>query len=236
MASWVPLESDPEVFIRWQAPLIIFKILTKYGHGLGMKSSYEFVDVLAFDLETMGAIVPEIYHSQALIFLYSISSIKSQGNTQVKQDGPLYFMKQTAENACGSVALIHVLANTPSSVDPSSTIEQFVRKTKATSAMNRGITLENDQNICALHASFSAQGQTAAPGASTDIDQHFVAFIEGTDGILYEMDGRQAGPITHAEIGKEPGAFFQACCETIGEKYLTVAPDAQFTAMALIPT
>lgn len=198
-----------------------------------MEDSYELIDVLAFDLDFMGSMLPEIYQAQALIFLYPLSQVMVEPKT-VPSDA-VFYMKQTVENACGSIALIHALANNTSLLSPESHLSEFVDGTKGMSPEERGNKLEADEKICQLHASFSAQGQTDAPDAEIDVDLHFVAFVPGQDGRLYELDGRQAGLIDHGHIAEEEGGFFSACCSAILSQYLLAAPDAQFTAMALVP-
>lgn len=180
--------------------------------------------------------IPEISVCKAIIFLYPLSQLPDQHATVEAGLGGFY-MKQTIENACGSIALIHALANNPVTWkrDSQSYIHKFVAENESLSPEERGERLELDEEIRDLHASFSIQGQTEAPDAQADIDLHFVAFVQDNNGKLYELDGRQAGPIEHGVGSEGPCSFFSACCHAIQSKYLSAASDATFVALALVP-
>lgn len=208
----------------------------KFAHNLGLESSFEFVDVLSFDLDVMGAMVPEIYQTQAIILLYPLSDAGKREKPSVSDGKDVYFMKQNVENACGSVALLHVLGNNMATVSPGSLMDKFYSSTKEQSAEERGAALENDNQICKFHASFSSLGQTEAPDASIDVDLHFIALVKGNDGKLYELDGRLDGPVCHGDIDAESqGAFFMACSKIIQDRFIGDSNSVNFTAMALIP-
>ncbi|WFD43673.1 ubiquitinyl hydrolase 1 [Malassezia psittaci] len=46
-----------------------------------------------------------------------------------------------------------------------------------------------------VHATIAGEGQTAAPEAEDPVNLHFVAFVRGSTGQLWELDGRRKGPI-----------------------------------------
>jgi ubiquitin carboxyl-terminal hydrolase L3 len=203
----------------------------------------------------MRAVIPGISDTKALIFLYRLSDFPDQPTPPISSGSDVFFMKQTVENACGTIALIHVLANSPVTYECDcdaqsyihdyvssecdcnlqSFIYKFVTSNEGLSPEERGKRVELDDEIRSLHASFSAKGQTAAPDALDDIDLHFVAFVKGKNGGLYELDGRQADPIRHGTVGEGPGAFFSACSHAIQRKYLSVVPNSPFVALALVP-
>lgn len=185
----------------------------------------------------MGAMVPEIYQAQALILLYPLSETEKREKSVSSNTKDVFFLKQTVENACGSVALLHVLGNNMATVSPGSLMDKFYSAVKDQSHDEKGSALEKDAQICALHASYSSIGQTEAPDASANVDLHFIAFVRGEDGNLYELDGRMDGPICHGAIdGDLQGAFFQACSKAIQERFIGDSSNLNFTAMALTPT
>jgi ubiquitin carboxyl-terminal hydrolase L3 len=184
----------------------------------------------------MGAMVPEIYQALALILLYPLSDVWISNNT-ASSAKEVFFMKQTIENACGSVALLHVLANNMTTVAPGSIMETFYSDAKDQSAGQKGAALEKNDQICKLHSSFASLGQTDTPDSSNDVDLHFIAFIHGKDGNLYELDGRLEGPLDHGPIEvDQSGAFFLACSNAIQERFIGDSSSVNFTAMALVPT
>jgi ubiquitin carboxyl-terminal hydrolase L3 len=62
--------------------------------------------------------------------------------------------------------------------------------------------LKTDENIFCAHSESANEGQTEAPPLDTDIDLHFIAFIQ-KDGHLYELDGAKEGPINHGPCGED---------------------------------
>lgn len=194
------------------------------------------MDVLSFDIEVMGAVIPEIYQAQAIILLYPLSGSEKCENIEASSTKDVFFMKQTVENACGSVALLHVLGNNMATVSPGSLMGKFYSSVRELSVDEKGFALENDTQICGLHASFSGLGQTEAPDPSADVDLHFIAFVRGKDGSLYELDGRMNGPICHGVIDDDmQGAFFQATAKAIQDQFIGDSGNLNFTAMALTP-
>lgn len=187
--------------------------------------------MVAFDTETMGAINPEVFQCRALIFLYSLSAQTKTSPEKSCPSASPFFIKQTIENACGTIALLHSLANNEPLCEPGSFVDALRMATTSVSAFERGKLLECDEELCALHAGFSQQGQTEAPEASADVDLHFVAFIE-SNGCLFEMDGRLDAPICH---GKVEESFFASCCAAIQAKYLSASEVSTITATALVP-
>jgi len=183
---WIPLESNPEV-------------LTKYSRSLGAKLG-EWVDVYGFDDD----ILAHILDVKAVILLFPITPqydafCKEQddkiGSSEAASD--VYYMKQTIHNACGTVGIIHSLANNVESLDlEDGTLKKFLVDTKNLSPEERGETLEKSHPIADAHLEFAAEGQTAAPNPEDQVVTHFVSFIE-KNGHLFELDGRRKFPINH---------------------------------------
>jgi ubiquitin carboxyl-terminal hydrolase L3 len=74
-------------------------------------------------------------------------------------------------------------------------------------------------------------GQTEAPAADADIDLHFVAFV-GRGGVLYELDGRKAGPVAHGPMEPE-GGLLAAAAAVIKQDFVAKAESLSFSLMAL---
>ena len=65
------------------------------------------------------------------------------------------------------------------------------------------------------------QTQTHPP----KVDFHFISFVEGSDGQVWELDGRKAGPVCHGACGD--AGFLKAAVAAIKTAYMDVDPDAQ---------
>lgn len=202
-----------------------------------MKEGLEFVDVFSFCPYTMASITPEIFQTRCLIFLFPLSA-KAKEIGSVQTDANVIFMKQTIENACGTIALLHCLLNDADITDESSIIENLRNQLlQLKSPMERAKILEQNHQIESLHASFAVQGSTEAPQADADVDLHFVAFIRSPSGLICELDGRQQGPsVFQSSTPTSREQFFAACCDIIQEKYIGNTEDIQVSAMALVPS
>jgi ubiquitin carboxyl-terminal hydrolase L3 len=102
---WLPLESNPDV-------------INKYVTNLGVDlNSFEFTDIYGLDEELL-AIVPRPVIAVMLLFPITkeYKEYIEKKEQEIKDNGQnisknLYYTKQTVENACGTVAIIHALAN-----------------------------------------------------------------------------------------------------------------------------
>jgi len=129
------------------------------------------------------------------------ASIASKGQAV---SGNIFYLKQYVGNACGTVGIMHSLANNADEVqlEDGSTLADFIKATAGMTAEARGEELEKFNRIASAHEEVAAEGQTAPPSADENLVTHFVAFIH-KDGSLYELDGRRSGPINHGPTTPE---------------------------------
>uniref|UniRef100_A0A0R3TC69 Ubiquitin carboxyl-terminal hydrolase n=1 Tax=Rodentolepis nana TaxID=102285 RepID=A0A0R3TC69_RODNA len=237
---WVPLESNPDV-------------LNKFIRELGVKEPLRLEDVYGTDPE-MQALVPGPVLS--LLLLYPLNE-----ETETNPIGTLspeekcFFMKQTIHNACGTVAIIHALANNTDAFDIKCMpfflslnfilrfthlnlacflavpwLCQFLEKTSECSPKHRGQALENEEELSEIHEIYAQEGQTEAPDSESRIDLHFIAFINA-NGHLIELDGRKDGPILHGDTSN--ATFLADACKVI-DKFMARDPtNLNFSLMAL---
>jgi len=116
----------------------------------------------------------------------------------------VYFMKQTIRNACGTIALIHAVANNREEIKFSdgSLLKAFLEETASLEPGEKGKRLETNADFANTHDSSAHEGQTSAPDFHDAIDFHFVAFVE-KEGRLLELDGRKKGPVDHGPASRD---------------------------------
>ncbi|XP_071949447.1 ubiquitin carboxyl-terminal hydrolase isozyme L3-like isoform X2 [Antedon mediterranea] len=190
-SRWLPLESNPDV-------------MNKFAQKLGMPKEWQYVDIYSLDLLD---IVPKPV--AAVLILFPISKkyedFCKEEQTKIKQDGQevspnLMFIKQTIGNACGTIALLHSIANNTEKMQLSGFLSNFIEKTKSMTPEERASFLESDEGLCAAHEESAQEGQTEA--RDEEVNLHFISLVH-MDGHLYEMDGRKPNPINHGKSSKE---------------------------------
>jgi len=224
--KWVPLESNPEV-------------MTQFMHNLGVPKKWQLVDVYGFDPELLAA-TPQPVLAMILLYPYSQQAEvdhKKAEEERIKKDGQvvakgIYHMKQLVSNACGTVAIIHCIANNLDKIKlEDGPFKDFLNKTKDLSFEERGEELMKCETISENHHESAQEGQTEAPSLDEKVEHHFIAFVH-VDGHLYELDGNKPFPINHgpttADSVLESGA---AVCL----QYMKRNPDdVHFSTFALV--
>ncbi|XP_030384247.1 ubiquitin carboxyl-terminal hydrolase [Scaptodrosophila lebanonensis] len=224
MSTWIPLESNPEV-------------LTKYIHKLGVSPAWSLSDVIGLDDEMLEWIPRP---AKALILLFPITDtyekhrleeherIKMTAETE-KHPADLFYMRQITHNACGTVALIHSVANNKDVDIANGVLKNFLKKAQTLSPEERGEALEKDEDFTAGHQELAQEGQTNADDHMKTI-HHFIAFVN-KDGLLYELDGRKSFPIQHGKTSEE--TFIHDAAKVCKEFMARDPNDMRFTIMVL---
>jgi ubiquitin carboxyl-terminal hydrolase L3 len=224
MESWVPLEANPEV-------------MSKYVQRIGVPSRWELVDVLGLDDEQLSW-VPKPVLAVLLLFPCSeqYEKHKREEDARLKADPPkvpddVFYVKQTIRNACGTMALIHAVANNADEIGlEEGKFKQFLRDAKNLDPAARGALLTECQGVISAHTELANEGQSATPNADDPIYHHFVAFVH-KGGRLYELDGSKSFPIDHGAT--TPETLLEDCAK-ICKAFMERDPaDVNFTVIAL---
>ncbi|CAH8501495.1 unnamed protein product [Schistosoma turkestanicum] len=203
--------------------------MTKLGV---VEGSWQFVDVFSLDNDML-AFIPEPVLS--LLFLYPIESAIENASLGIEDNSSkVILIKQTVGNACGTIALLHALANNKQNLSIkddsflSKVLDGFEDKTPA----ERGVIVENKKELSVLHEKSALEGQTEAPDAESKTNLHFICLVEH-NGFIYELDGRKNAPIRHGSITS--AGFLRDACSIV-KKFITCLPESvDFNVMALCP-
>ncbi|KAF7294498.1 Ubiquitin carboxyl-terminal hydrolase [Mycena kentingensis (nom. inval.)] len=195
---WIPLESNPAVLNSW-------------SEEAGLAEVHQFSDVYGLDDGLLG-MVPQ--PSKAIVLLFPISEqseekraaedkeIEEKGQPVV--DPTIVFIKQTIPNACGTMGLIHAIANSDVTIAPGSALSKFIDECMDKNPDDRAQLLESTPHFTEIHAQAASEGQTAVP-TNLKTNLHFTCFVSAPspDGSgqqrVIELDGRRAGPIDRGE-------------------------------------
>ncbi|EKM50356.1 uncharacterized protein PHACADRAFT_263608 [Phanerochaete carnosa HHB-10118-sp] len=240
VSRWIPLESNPEVMNAWSGKA-----------GLVLEQD-RFTDVYGFDPNLLGMVPQPV---KAVVLLFPISKeyeekrkaedekIAKEGQHPI--DPTIVWIKQTIQNACGTMGLLHALLNSNVTLEPESVLEKFIDECKDKTPEERAKLLETTPLFASIHAEAAASGQTAAPDISESVDLHFTCFVQAPDtaardqGVpapegarrLIELDGRRAGPVDRGvcdDLLADAAAY-------IKDNYMKDTTSVSFSMLALAP-
>lgn len=176
--------------------------INEYLLKLGVDERFAVSDILGFDEEMLGFVVKPV---NAVIFLYPLDgenieqdlSLLSETDEEreakdLELGEDLYTIKQTISNACGTIALIHALANNLSlfKFKEDSIVKKFIDSTMDKSPIERGLLLEEEKELARAHEECAESGDSAMNMRS---NLHFVALVEHKN-YLWKVDGRKEKP------------------------------------------
>ncbi|KAJ3841329.1 peptidase C12, ubiquitin carboxyl-terminal hydrolase [Lentinula raphanica] len=221
---WIPLESNPE----WASKA-----------GVDTAES-QFSDIYGLDQELL-AMVPKPV--KAVLLLFPISKtleakrreddekIRSTSQSSLKN---IFWIKQTISNACGTIGLLHALANTNVIYTAESPLGRFIDACRDKTPEERAQFLETTPLFAEIHAQTASGGQSAPP-VDLDTDLHFTCFvqaeIEGAPHVV-ELDGRRAGIMDRGKISND---LLTDVASLVKETYIKTSASVQFSMTSLGP-
>ncbi len=237
--KWFPLESNPT-------------LLNKYIAKLGFDTTlYQFVDVYSTEDWALAMIPPG---AVAVVFLYPITPVQEEHRAKEKEqllndkeeqkiekDG-VWHIKQRIGNACGTIGVLHALANIPealkvAAISSDSWLGKFYDSCPSSlDPIAKAEILEADEDIESKHdaATSDSNNQTSRGNIDDKVETHFVA-VSHVNGGLYELDGRKECPVRHGDT--TPESFLSDACSKVVKGFMDRDPaEMRFTILALAPT
>lgn len=226
MTTWTALESNPDV-------------LTKYIHKLGVSPLWSLADVYGLDPEILEFIARPV---KAVILLSPCSSnyenYWKEEDEKLKANPPtipegLFHMKQCIHNACGTIALVHGIANNSDiDLEDGGILKNYLNTARELSPEKRGTLLEGDSAFTDAHQELAQEGQTDA-NSGVQVNHHFIVFVNYNNE-LYELDGRKSYPVNHGATSADNLLQDAAkVCKAVMERD---PDDVRFSVIALVPT
>ncbi|KAF4019864.1 hypothetical protein G4228_011495 [Cervus hanglu yarkandensis] len=201
---------------------------------LGVAGQWRFEDVLGLEEESLGSVPAP---ACALLLLFPLTA--QHENFRKKQIEELkgqevspkvYFMKQTIGNSCGTIGLIHAVANNRDKLEfeDGSVLKQFLSETEKLSPEDRAKCFEKNEAIQAAHDAVAQEGQCRV---DDKVNFHFILF-NNVDGHLYELDGRMPFPVNHG-TSSEDSLLQQDAAKVCREFTAREQGEVRFSAVAL---
>lgn len=197
--TFVPLENNPEV-------------MTKLAHTLGLSTDLQFHDVYSLTDPDLLAFLPRPAH--ALLFIYPCTPEADQhyaeeNAREAEYDGtgtePVLFYRQRITHACGLIGLLHCTTNghARDHILPNSDLGKLIKDVAPLKPEPRALFLHDSAVLDAAHDAAAHTGDTEAPPRGQCPPQAFIAFVKGSDGHLYELEGRRKGPVDRGQLPED---------------------------------
>eukprot|EP01056_Protomagalhaensia_sp_Gyna25_P002130 Protomagalhaensia_sp_Gyna_25__2129@NODE_2150_length_1257_cov_572_340722_g1776_i0_p1_GENE_NODE_2150_length_1257_cov_572_340722_g1776_i0NODE_2150_length_1257_cov_572_340722_g1776_i0_p1_ORF_typecomplete_len228_score51_40Peptidase_C12/PF01088_21/1_9e51Josephin/PF02099_17/0_00038DUF3386/PF11866_8/0_036_NODE_2150_length_1257_cov_572_340722_g1776_i074757 len=224
MTSWLPLESNPDVF-------------KQYVEKLEGPTDLEFHDLVAFEdwaLDLLpGPLLAVIFVlplTTEMLRRYQDEGLKSK--IQNETEG-VWFVRQTVPNACGTVAVLHTLMNLRGvdgkhNFSAEGALGTLEKAMKGKTAVERAQVLEKEKSVENVHRSMEHSGVTV--NVKEDVIEHFIAFVP-IKGQLYELDGRLDGPMCHGATTAD--TFLKDLSQVISQIMAYDSNTHNFSALAV---
>ncbi|KAL9618134.1 MAG: hypothetical protein Q9160_007141 [Pyrenula sp. 1 TL-2023] len=196
--TWVPLENNPDV-------------MNPLAYNLGLSRELAFYDVYSFDDKDLLSFIPR--PAIALLFIYPYTELHKKAlreeDATLKDydrsgiEEPVMWFPQTVRNACGLMGLLHCALNGEAQkhITAGSVLDKLLEGAIDLKSADRARLIYDSEALETAHAAAAQTGASAAPDAETYADGHgFIAFVRGTDGHLWELDGGRKGPLDRGEL------------------------------------
>ncbi|CAM1503203.1 Fc.00g079790.m01.CDS01 [Cosmosporella sp. VM-42] len=229
--AFIPLEANPQ-------------LMTTLIHKLGVSEALQMHDVYSLTDPDLLAFIPR--PALALLLVFPVSAAYEShrlAEDSLNEDyhgkgesEPVVWWPQTIRNACGMMGLLHAVSNgeAKSFIEQGTTLDKLLKKSIPLNSEERARVLEQTTALADAHKEAATQGDTAAPDAQDDVDLHYVCFSKGTDGGLWELDGRRKGPIKRGELDSNEDVLSSKALTLGVLKFLErEGADLRFSAVAL---
>lgn len=187
--------------------------MTHLVHQLGLSRGLAFHDVYSLTEPSLLSFLPR--PALALLLVFPVTETYETFRHQEDSSREDYrgagageeivWFKQTIRNACGLIGLLHAVCNGQSrqQIQDGSDLQKLLNDAIPLKPAERADLLYESQALESAHADAAKKGDSTAPDAHAKIDLHFVAFVKGEDGELWELDGRRKGPLKRGKLGPE---------------------------------
>ena len=203
-----------------------------------------FCDVFGLDIELLGMVPRPVL---AVILLFPIEKDES-GRVKNHQasafagseehgvsssDAGVFYIKQKIGNACGTIALLHAIANNADliSLQENSFLSNLVNDCREKTPDERADYLDEkaDFGLESAHNAAAVEENDKISEEEMKTDLHFVCYVE-KGGLLWELDGRNPlGTIALSKCNKEE--LLEKSAEAI-QKRMQSSSSIRFNIMA----
>lgn len=225
------------------------QVMDHLARDLGLDDALSFYDIYSLTDPDLLALIPRPVF--ALLVIIPLTPTWYEARTAEDKDKPEYegkgdcepviWFKQTIGNACGSIGLVHCLLNSEASkhIRPSSVLDRIRNDAVPKPMWERAKVLEDSTEFERAHAEAASLGDTVTPTpiSGEHTGQHFVAFVKGRDGHLWELEGARMGPLDRGALENDEDVLSPAALDKGLGRLMRIESekggDLRFSAIAL---
>lgn len=198
---------------------------------MGLLDTFEFTDLFSFDPTTAAEFGIPVDQCKGMILLFPFGAIEREFETADNFD--CKFIRQTIDNSCCMMALLHILLNNPSELlTYHQDIPLSVQKLVESSGSFEEI-IEASEELKDIHEEMAGGGESDQPADLENVLYHFVSIIPKGDKGAWLMDGLQSGPISFTS--PDSINFFELACKIASEEFVQKSTDqTNFAAVILV--
>ncbi|CAF9917998.1 MAG: hypothetical protein ALECFALPRED_000454 [Alectoria fallacina] len=158
---------------------------------------------------------------------------------------PILWYRQTIRHSCGLMSLLHAISNGPARTHilPSSPLSALITSAIPLPPTERARLIYDSPEIEAAHASAAQRGDSA-PGELKLLEgehygYHFITFVKGDDGHLWELNGGMKGPVDRGVLGEGEDALSERALDLGVRTFLgkdVLGDEVGFSLVALAPS
>lgn len=222
--SFIPLENNPDV-------------LQVLARELGVSPQATFQDILSPDFPGFA----EHAHAVLVTVPARVYYAVRKDDPELSYDGagpdePVMWLRQTSRNTCGSIALLHALCNGSARqfVPAGSELQKIFDEAQPLKPTERAELIYNSKFLDDAHLKASPGGVSDNPGTEARTEHHFMAYIKGDDGHLWELEGGWGGPIDRGELGEGESVLSERAMDMGIKKFLRAAEDYPYFSMVAL--
>lgn len=224
----VPLENNPDVLADLARHL-----------GLPLPPWLTFHDVISVD-------IPELLSARPVHALLCTVPAPTYYRVRANDpklayegagpDEPVTWFRQTVGNVCGLISFLHAVSNTAAKefIPEGSELQRLFADAEKLAPTARAQLLYDSELLEKAHRAVAAQGDSENPGSEDPTSNHFITFVRGRDGHLWELEGSWGGPIDLGELAEGEDMFSERALGAGIRRFLKAAEgDSNFSIVAL---
>lgn len=230
----VPLENNPLVF-------------THLSQALGVEPSLGFHDVYSLDDRDLLAFIPR--PAYALLFTCQQEVFWRARNAEFEamaeytghgDSEPVIWFRQTIGHTCGLMALLHGLSNggAKAYIKPGLDLDRLLKQAVPLQPTQRAEVLYDSKELEEAHMAAAIMGDTEAPRSEDPNGNHYICFVKGDDGHLWELNGGMKGPLDRGVLAEDEDVLSEKALQLGVRTLMKEAKEGEldFSMVAMAPS